>query len=367
MKKTIIEMRYNITEFFGGIKMEEKIAENSDYEKQKAKKIFIGNYKGGVGKTTSAMQIGGWLATKGKKVLLLDLDPQSSLSAICAECNNVKLEDYPYNETLNYAIELYSRYIDGITGMDILTGQFKDLSKYIKSLIHIVSVSKEGKNYNMAFIPSSIIYKNSRLNDLAQRMSKKIYNIIMIPLILKQLDCESKYEYIIFDCPPTSNMLTQSTFLSSDYYIIPTICDEISINGVPDYITEVDGIYDKYCMNDEIGGIMIASVFGRKAKLIGVFETLYKNRGNARTPDEDSRIELLDKNIQKLNIASVISETKNEQFRYNTDKLKTKHIFNSVMYHNDGRSKGTAMAENTKTGKLHDVYKDLANNIDSML
>ena len=52
------------------------------------KKVFIGNYKGGVGKTTSTLFLGKCLKDLGKKVLLMDLDPQSSLSEIC-----IKKED----------------------------------------------------------------------------------------------------------------------------------------------------------------------------------------------------------------------------------------------------------------------------------
>lgn len=338
-------------------------------KKANAKKIFIGNYKGGVGKTTSAFQIGGWLATMNNKVLLIDLDPQSSLSAICAEANNEKLENYKYNMTLNYSIELYSRYVNNnVDDINILTNEYEDYSSYIKNIIKSVSIMENGISYKMSFIPSSIRFKNARLNDLAQRMSRNIYNIIVINLILKQLKCEEEFDYIIFDCPPTSNVLTHSTFLVSDYYIIPTICDEISINGVADYITEVDSIYDKYCMNDQLGGIMIEGLFGeKKAKLLGVFETLYKNRGHARTADEKFRIERLDSNICKLGIKSVLSEDKNINYRYNEDDLKTKHICNDKIMHNDGRTKGTSMAENTKTGKLHEEYRDISNMINSVL
>ena len=74
-----------------------------------AKKIFFGNYKGGVGKTTSVFQIGINLAQKhNKKVLLLDLDPQASLSRICTRLTNTRLENIVVEKTLNYLLELYT-------------------------------------------------------------------------------------------------------------------------------------------------------------------------------------------------------------------------------------------------------------------
>ena len=71
-----------------------------------AKKIFVGNYKGGVGKTTSIYQIAIHIAKKNKKVLLIDLDPQCSLSEICIGQEN-SLNCLKYNECLNYIYDIY--------------------------------------------------------------------------------------------------------------------------------------------------------------------------------------------------------------------------------------------------------------------
>ena len=73
-----------------------------------ARKIFVGNYKGGVGKTTFAYNMGCILRERKKKVLMIDLDPQSSLSEICCSTSTndtfSKLSD---EETLNYVVDIY--------------------------------------------------------------------------------------------------------------------------------------------------------------------------------------------------------------------------------------------------------------------
>ncbi|WP_020620583.1 ParA family protein [Paenibacillus daejeonensis] len=324
-----------------------------------ALKIFFGNYKGGVGKTTSTFQIGAWLAKKGKKILMIDLDPQSSLSHICA--NNVggyqKLGEYPYNATLNYALELYMRYIKNkANDYQLLTGEIDDLGQYIEDNI-IFSIKESEYQGNLNFIPSSMVFKNARLNDLAQRMSQNVLNVFIMPLILKQLNCDEKFDYIFFDCPPTSNILTQSVFMVSDYYIIPTIGDEVSMQGVPDYISEIESVYVKYAMHDDIGGILLNAHFGDKPSLIGVFETIYKS--NASNLDF---IGVLDSNIDQLSVDSVLSKEKYSHFRYNND-FKTRHVFRDFIPHRSGIVSETSMSLHLQNAKRHEAYKVISNKI----
>lgn len=75
-----------------------------------AKKIFVGNYKGGVGKTTSIYQIALHLAEANKKVLLIDLDPQCSLSEICLTRIDKTLDQLEQDECLNYVYDMWSQF-----------------------------------------------------------------------------------------------------------------------------------------------------------------------------------------------------------------------------------------------------------------
>ena len=333
-----------------------------------AKKIFFGNYKGGVGKTTSAYQIGGWMANKGYKVLLIDLDPQASLSRICIKHNkNGGLENLKYNETLNYAIELYSTYIE--TKLDRLTFLIKDFEnyyEYIKEAIKPIKAFNIPLKAKFDYIPSTINLKNSRLNDLAQKMASNSFNVFTMRLILNDLECDENYDYIIFDCPPTSNMLTHSIFLLSDYYFIPTICDDISSDGVPDYITEIESIYAKYSMNDDIGGILLNAVLGEKPRLIGVFETIYKYRAGQTNLNTIGQI---DKYIADTGVKGILNKDNNKQYRYDKIEsgIETKYIFKNYVKHLDNRSNDPGVPAKTETGQLHEAYEPIANDIIEIL
>ncbi|QPR66637.1 AAA family ATPase [Lysinibacillus macroides] len=335
------------------------------------KTVFWGNYKGGVGKTTSVYQVAGHFAMKGKKVLLIDLDPQCSLSNICSSTSSRHLDAVPAERTFNYVVELYMRYINNTPLVDffLMTEEFDELVQridmYVKDSIQKVNIKKSD---NLYFIPSSLSYENSRLNELAQRMNKNINNLFLIKLFIDSVKKLDEFEYIFFDCPPTSNLLTQSVFLSSDYYIVPTICDEVSTKGVPDYITEIEKTYNRFGMHEQIGGIMVSKVFGSKPKFLGVFETIYKERrGNA---DNSHEIGYLDATITQLRIPSVLSQKVYAKYRYQVshgDDLNTTHIFKDYIAHKDNRSGGESIPQNTARGDITPAYEQISGVLFNML
>lgn len=226
----------------------------------KAKKIFVGNYKGGVGKTTSIYQIGTHMASKGKRVLLIDLDPQCSLSEICLR-NHKDLDQLEPDECLNYVYDVWIK-----------------LKKY-PSIEYKLDKGKLIKNIaaNLDFIPSNIFYEEGGLDELAMSMKSDLEDLVILQQFFQKHNIEEDYDYILLDCPPSNNVITQGAFLLSDYYIIPTIIQTISIRGVVHYIKTVERIYNTYCGEEVKGNAIIAKlVFGPKPKLLGIFETLKK-------------------------------------------------------------------------------------------
>lgn len=322
------------------------------------KTIIWGNYKGGVGKTTSTYQVATYFAKNGKKVLLVDLDPQCSLSNICCGGINKTLSDYKVDSVLNYAIELYMRYINSKSDIDFellkeeRISVVKDIMKDI-----CVCIDKPSYNKNLFFIPSSLSFENCRLNELAQKMEKNIYNLFLIHLLISDVK-DLGFDYLFIDCPPTSNLLIQSAFLESDFYIVPTIIDEISAKGVADYITEIEKTRLKYMTNDSIGGILVNKVFGEKSKLIGVFETIYKERRGYA--DNKSQIIVLDNNINKIiGVTSIISDDKYKEYRVGKtgDGSVVKNIFGNYIGHRDNRSGGESIPQNTTNGSQTPSYE----------
>lgn len=236
-----------------------------------SKKIFVGNYKGGVGKTTSVFSLATKLGQKGKKVLLIDLDPQSSLSEICMRkySNSTRtLDQLEPQETLNYVFDMYIKKTEVYKSIK--------LGFELKSLIKECGV--------VSFIPSSLFYQGSRgLDELALEMKSNVEYLSILKQFIDLIDLEYKFDYIFIDCPPSSNVITQGAFLMCDLYLVPTILDGMSTNGVIHYINTVNETYNKYCKNDK-DALFNKHFFGEKPKLIGIFYTLI--RGQATYEDD---------------------------------------------------------------------------------
>lgn len=235
------------------------------FKYNKAKIIFVGNYKGGVGKTTSVLNFATYFAKYyNKKVLTIDLDPQSSLSEILVSNNecNTSLSCIPDKKTLNYIFDLSITKIKKYNSINL---EFDD---------DIIQYYSKGKFY---FIPSSLYYSNGGLDDLVIRMED---NLEYLSILKNYIDRVSgNYDYIIIDAPPSNNLITRSMFLMSDYYIIPTILDKISANGVAHYIKTIEKTYKYYCEDLE-DRLLAKHYFGDKPKLLGIFFTLIRGQVN---------------------------------------------------------------------------------------
>lgn len=258
-----------------------------------AKKIFFGNYKGGVGKTTSVYNIASYLCKDyGKRILLLDLDPQSSLSEICMKYYKSPMsgiKDIDDDESLNYVYDLSIRKIEKYGNLKL---DF-DLDKLIK------------KKENLHFIPSNLYYPADAaaahklgLDELAMKMQDSIEYMGILKGILDNIEDNyiikdesgqvipnAKFDYIFIDCPPANNIITKGAFLVADYFAIPTILDGVSTNGVIHYIETVAGTYNQYCRDSE-DAILYRHLFGNRPKLVGIFYTLIRGQANY---NEDKR------------------------------------------------------------------------------
>jgi len=122
--------------------------------------IFVGNYKGGVGKTTSVLNFAEYFSKENKKVLVLDIDPQSSLSEILVSNGGFgSLKELPIQETLNYIFDLNISKIEKYQCIEL---------KYENSII---------KSYKglYDFVPSSLFYReNMGLDELVLKMKDDI-------------------------------------------------------------------------------------------------------------------------------------------------------------------------------------------------
>ncbi len=190
--------------------------------------ISFANQKGGVGKTTSALNSATMLGVLGKRVLLLDLDPQAnSTSALGISKNSVKHSVY----------DVLAQKIDAKAA--IVETNFKNLWTI-------------PSNMSLASIESELTTQGGRESYLKR--------------ILSKLDEENLFDYVIIDCPPSLGMITINALVASNGLIIPTQCEYFALEGLTQLMMSVKQIKSRYNPNLNITGILI-TMFTPRFKL----------------------------------------------------------------------------------------------------
>lgn len=196
--------------------------------------ISLLNHKGGVGKTTSAINIGAGLVELGKKVLLIDLDPQANLTLSLG----IPRQQYTIYEALRGESELVPYTVR--EGFDVVTSTL-DLSGAEMELIN-----EAGREF--------------------------ILRELFEPVV-------EEYDYIIIDCPPSLGLLTLNALTSSHQVIIPLQTQFLALQG----LTKIKQIIDKvrFRLNKKlhIGGVIATMYDSRKVLNRDVVDTIQKYFG----------------------------------------------------------------------------------------
>lgn len=202
-----------------------------------AKIMAIANQKGGVGKTTTAINIAAYIALAEKKVLVVDCDPQGNASSgvgINRKMNNKSI----YNVLIR----------------DIDTEQ-----AIVKTKIN-----------NLEIIPSSIQLAGAEV-ELAGMAGREI--------ILKQalMAVKEKYDYIFIDCPPSLGLLTINALSASNSVIIPLQCEYYALEGLSQLIDTINLIKRRLNPLLKIEGIVFTMFDGRTNLSIQVVDEVKKH------------------------------------------------------------------------------------------
>ena len=202
-----------------------------------AKSRSFANQKGGVGKTTSAINIAAAIGLKGKKTLLLDCDPQGNASSgVGIRRNRI-----------------------GATTYDILIGRARAEDAIIKT-----------EYKNLSVLPSSMPLAAAELEladleDRAFRLKNALESV------------KNDYDYIFIDCPPSLGMLTINALTASDGVIVPMQCEYFSLEGLTQILSTVKQVKRLYNPDLSLVGILITMHNGRLNLSVQVLDELKKH------------------------------------------------------------------------------------------
>jgi chromosome partitioning protein len=206
-----------------------------------ARVISMCNQKGGVGKTTTTINLGASLAEYGRKVLLVDFDPQGSLS-VGLGLNPHDMEQTVYNLLMDRETRLDDVVVpSGVPGMDLLPSNI-DLSAAEVQLVH--EVARE------------------------QTLQR-----VLGPAI-------ERYDVILIDCQPSLGLLTVNALTASDGVIVPLECEYFALRGVALLKTTIDKVRERLNPGLEIDGVLGTMFDGRTLHSREVMERLVQAWGD---------------------------------------------------------------------------------------
>lgn len=203
-----------------------------------AKVIAIANQKGGVGKTTTSINLSACVAEKGKKVLLIDIDPQgNATSGLSVNSHDEK--------------SIYNVLVDDIKIEDAIKPTM------VKNL-HICASNIDLAAAEIELV--SLVSRENRLKNAIERM-------------------ETDYDYVFIDCPPSLGLITLNAFTAADSVIVPIQCEYYALEGLGQLVNSIKLVKKHLNPDLEIEGVLLTMYDSRTRLSSQVAEEVSKYFG----------------------------------------------------------------------------------------
>ena len=183
-----------------------------------AKTISVANQKGGVGKTTTVVNLGAGLAELDQRVLLIDLDPQAHLTINMGVRRPDEIEHTAYDLLMNYET------------------QARDLIMRAELM-------------RIDFIPANLDLSAAELQLINEMGREQILKEKLAPL-------QRLYDFIVIDCPPSLSLLSVNALVASDEVIIPLQCEYFGMKGMQQLQKSIERVRQKLNPKLKVGGIL---------------------------------------------------------------------------------------------------------------
>jgi chromosome partitioning protein len=208
--------------------------------------IGVLNQKGGVGKTTTSVNLGAALAIKGERVLLVDIDAQSNLSTHLGYMGQDSVEEGKIPECVESP---------GPSIYDVLKG--------LKQMEEVII----NRSPNLDLVPSSLLLSAADL---------ELGGVVGRELLLKRAlgRIQDNYSVIIVDCPPALGLLSLNALAAVQKIVVPVQSEYLALHGVRQLLDTIDQVRSVYNPDLVVGGVLICLHDSRKRLARAVSDTI---------------------------------------------------------------------------------------------